>query len=376
MSAYPVQLGLADPEFEPLPAGTRAYVPVIKNKAGELRALTKASPAVWERMTPVIELVGPRKPPLTYKQQRIDGWILRVKAAVKSRPFFLDTVRLNASHPVDGALGKQAALSAIHECANRRGLSVVPVLRVDREGMRAVDLVRDSAASGGRGGALRYSILRAALPPSGSHTSVLAAALKRVDLDVARADVLIDLGYLAADDEVHPDDLKDALDEVLAVGKWRSVVLLGSSMPRMLGGIVTEGSLGEIPRREWTLWSALKAQHPSRLPTYGDFAIQNPAPPSDEGGGISMRANIRYTLGDRTLVVRGKGPVAQAGQEQYRELCQQLVSTPGFAGAAYTWGDDQISQCAAGTIEPGAQDQWRGAGSSHHFRVVTEQIMA
>lgn len=87
-----------------------------------------------------------------------------------------------------------------------------------------------------------------------------------------------------------------------------------------------------------------------------------------------MRANIRYTSDNVTLVARGRGAVVQEGREQYRELCRMLVDRPEFVGSAYSWGDEQIAACASGAIEPGWQNLWRGAGSSHHLRLVTEQV--
>jgi T4 beta protein len=52
------------------------------------------------------------------------------------------------------------------------------------------------------------------------------------------------------------------------------------------------------------------------------------------------------------------------------------VERPEFAGGDYSWGDAQILDCASGTQEPGSNNAWRGAGSSHHLRLVTEQLSA
>ena len=59
----------------------------------------------------------------------------------------------------------------------------------------------------------------------------------------------------------------------LAVGSWRSVVLLGTSIPSMLS-CIDEGSIGSLPRREWDLWSRLAQYDLSRIPSFGDYAIQ------------------------------------------------------------------------------------------------------
>jgi Beta protein len=143
----------------------------------------------------------------------------------------------------------------------------------------------------------------------------------------------------------------------------------------MLGGVVDEGTIGELPRREWELWSAMKRLSSGRVPTFGDYVVQHPEPPRDDiRGGPGMRANIRYTLHGSTLIARGRGSVIQEGREQYRELCQQLFGTPEFSGPDFSWADAEIAACARGEIQPGWQNHWRGAGSSHHFRLVIDQL--
>ena len=65
----------------------------------------------------------------------------------------------------------------------------------------------------------------------------------------------------------------------------------------------------------------------------------------------------------QTRSFRRSGPVTVEGNEQYQDLCQQLVQRPEFAGSGYSWGDSVIVKCASGSVEPGAQPTWRGAGT-------------
>lgn len=160
-----------------------------------------------------------------------------------------------------------------------------------------------------------------------------------------------------------------------AIGTWRCFVVVGTSMPKMMS-CVKEGTVGSIARREWDLWSALGGQQLERTPAFGDYAVQHPEPPLDDGGGNTMRANIRYTTDSETLVVRGRGPVSQEGNEQYHDLCQKLTSRSEFSGPAYSWGDGVIDACAKGVREPESQNLWRGAGTSHHVQVVTDAVRA
>lgn len=368
-----VQATLDQPEwFAPVLHGSAHYVAVVQNKSGELDALKHASPGTWDHMTPLIEIVGPRKVPEAYSGDTVAGWVKRVADAVEDRPCFLDTLRLRSRHPTSTRDGEKPALAVIHAAARKRRVACVPVLRL-ADSQAQVTLIRDAVLRDGRGVALRYPLLTAALPEGHTLESAVKAALGSVEVETTGADLLIDLGYLPPEQDVCAEDIARSVDQFTGVGEWRSVVLLGTSMPSMLGGVIAEGTMGEIPRREWELWAALKLTRPQRLPAFGDYMVQHPHPPQ-EGGGPSMRANVRYTTESMTLVVRGQGPIFVAGKEQYRTLCQMLVEHPQFAGRDYSWGDAQIADCASGVLEPGSNNAWRGAGSSHHLRRVTDQL--
>jgi hypothetical protein len=298
--------------------------------------------------------------------------VKRLKEAVGQHACFLDTLRLKATHPVRTNGRDVPVLSMIHDLAREHGIAFVPVLPVTAQvtvGHRR--LVRDTVITDGRGVALRYPMLRAVVLDT--HAAALSAALADLNVDVSSADLLIDVGWLSPDKDIQIEDVVEAVDDMRSVGHWRSMVLIGTSMPSQLGGSVPEGTVTALPRLEWNVWSELRSLNLPRQVTYGDYGIQHPTPPH-EPGGPGMRANIRYTDDLVTFIARGRGPFVQEGKAQYRTLCQQLVQLEQFKGRGYSWGDDVIFDCAHGHIEPGAQDLWRGAGTSHHLRLVTEQL--
>lgn len=57
--------------------------------------------------------------------------------------------------------------------------------------------------------------------------------------------------------------------------EWRSVVLLGSSIPPMMS-CIEEGTVGEIERREWELWEEIRISGLSRPLVFGDYTIPVP----------------------------------------------------------------------------------------------------
>lgn len=368
-----MQIPLLRPEpLVPLPVDSGCYVPALQNKPGELDALRHTSPQTWDHMTPLVHFVGPKDRTEPLSASTIRNWVAKVARAVDSHPFYLDVMRLDPTFAVATTKGEVPVLRQIYGQCRKRQLRYVPVMWVGQSTAAHRQLVQEAALEDGHGLALRFRI-RAVMPPFGTSLGAYAAAqLAEVGAEPGDTDLLVDLEYIDPDDELEPDDIAASLREMVAAGAWRSVVLLGTSIPTMMS-CVDEGGVGSLPRREWELWSQLKESDLPRLPSFGDYAIQNPHPPH-EGGGPGMRANIRYTANGDTLVARGQGPFHEEGKEQYRGLCQQLVARAEFAGSDYSWGDGVIDDCARGAIAPGAQNVWRGAGTSHHLEAVTEQL--
>jgi hypothetical protein len=352
------------------PVGSDHYLPALQARSGELRALAQADETTWERLTPIVHLaVRAQSGPLT--AGAIREQVRKVAASVGQHTVYLDTLRLGATHPVTAGKKTVPLLGAIYEQARKRKMCFVPVAHAGVTNPQQVELISNAVLQDGHGVGIRYRLRTVVPPASLSVHQYLSDLIESLCTSASDADLIIDLEYIDGDVELDCGDVARALSNMLAVGRWRSVALLGTSMPSALGE-VKEGTIGSLPRREWQLWNELRKAGLTRMPAYGDYAIQNPLPP--KGGGPGMRANIRYTTDSRTLVARGQGPVIQEGSEQYRELCEQLVSRQEFSGGGYTWGDGVIDDCAAGTIAPGAQGMWRGAGTSHHLRFVTEQV--
>lgn len=353
-----------------LPVSSDHYLPALQSRAGELRALANASKDTWEHLTPIIHLAG-RMQSTPLSAGAVREQVRKIAASVGQHTVYLDTLRLGSTHPVTAGKGTVPLLRAIYAQARKRKMCFVPLAHAGESDPQHVELISDAMLEDGHGVGIRYR-LRSVVPPAGATVEhYLSALLESLNTPVTDADLIVDLQYIDGDVELDPRDVARALSRMLAVGPWRSVVLLGTSMPSSLGD-VNEGTLGSLPRREWHLWGELHEKGLARMPAYGDYAIQNPLPP--KGGGPGMRANIRYTTDSETLIARGHGPVIQEGSEQYRELCEQLVGCTGFSGDDYTWGDRIIHECATGMIAPGAQDMWRGAGTSHHLRFITEQL--
>lgn len=366
-----LQLRVGTP-FQPLPGGSAHYVAALQTKPGELDALGRATEDTWSKFIPLIQIVGPKSPREQINAGNITTWTGNISDAVGQHPIFLDILRLKATHPVVTGGGVQMpVLERIYWSARKRSLTFVPVFRVDDTSTAYAQMVTDAADCDCRGLALRLPIRTLAPPPGMTVTDHLAAVLSSLHADVDTTDLLLDLGFIEPDTEIHADDVARKLVPALKVGNWRSVALLGTSIPSMLS-CIPEGTVGAIKRQEWEVGTGLSKLGLDRLPAFGDYAIQHPTPPQDGGG--SPRANIRYTTSSATVVARGRGPVYEDGPVQYIGLSEQIATQAEFSGPTYTWGDEIIDGCAKREVDPGSQRMWRGAGTSHHLRFVTDQI--
>lgn len=368
-----MQMPLLKPEpFEPLPINTKRYVPALQAHAGERDALSHVTPDTWKQMTPLIHVVGPKTPPEAFRAETVRGWMKRIAKSVGTHPIYLDVARMNPIHSTLNGDGKTAVLECIFEASRQLGLRFMPVAWVGESTKKHRRLVQNAALLDGHGLALRYRIRRYVPPLGTSIRDFVSAELAALGREADDADLILDLEYVDPDDELDPAGMAASIKQLLAVGPWRGVVLLGSTIPSVMS-CIEEGTVDSVPRKEWELWSQLQHCDLDRMPAFGDYGIQNPHPPHDPGG-PGMRANIRYTADGKTLIARGSGPFYEEGNAQYKDLCEKLVTRKEFAGRDFSWGDSVIDDCAHGAVEPGAQRIWRGAGTSHHLRTVIEQL--
>ena len=366
---------LAPPAFDhPLRFGSDHYVPILKSKAGELNALTRATEGTWDRMTPLIEGMGAAGIDDLPSRSTYPNLANRLALAVSGgRPFYLDFPWLDSRSRVNIRVkGHQFAVNAIehvHADCRSAGLAFIPVLSPIHDAGRA-PLVRAAIERDGRGVCLRVQI-SGVVWEEGLATT-LDRLLQATGASRSHADLLLDLSYLPSPPGFEARHIQRVIEELNHLEDWRSLILAGTVIPASGAGW-PEGGITEVPRHEWQLYRSLRGLQPRRMPAYGDFAVQHPEPP--EGGGPGMRASIRYTSDELVLFARGHA-LLEHGTGQYHELCQLLVDRQEYLGSRFSWGDDVIGRTASGASPPGGEPLWRGAGTSHHLALMAAAMAA
>lgn len=139
---------------------------------------------------------------------------------------------------------------------------------------------------------------------------------------------------------------------------------------------VPKDSAAFVAREEFLHWSALAQSLRHKVPLkFGDYGIVYPY---FDGPQISVNANakIRYTAAQSWMVVRGHSLYRPPDSLQYRSLADQVISDKCFSGANFSWGDQQILDCARGQRGPGSLGDWVAIGTNHHLELVARQVQS
>jgi len=186
-----IQIPLLKPQLlEPLPIDESALRGRLAEQDGRAGCPLHVSATTWERLTPLIEVVGPKtpKPPLT--RTSVAAWVKRVADAVGTHPFYLDILRLDPSMPVAVKDGEEPVLGRMYAEARKRRMRFVPVVHVGESTNQHRQLVSEAALEDGNGVALRYR-MRTVTPSAGlGHDDVLRTHLSDLGVAVEEADLL------------------------------------------------------------------------------------------------------------------------------------------------------------------------------------------
>lgn len=348
--------------------GSNHYVPVLKVKRGEKAALRSLAPPLFQRITPLLEIVERRPDKASSLRVHLDTAFkdLAASAAPFSR-VFLDAREIAP----DGAAAAQAAFDRAAE----EGMSFTPVTGVNRNADVAAALAHSQMGVALRltrqefeAGGLNQAIHR--------FLSIHGLAPEALDLivDLGAVDDMVSFGVMA---------LADAfLAEVPFLTRWRTLTVSGCAFPATMGGI-KRNAHGTVERSDWLAWrDGLFANRNGipRLPAYSDCVIQHPS--GVEGFDprtMAGAAAIRYTAGDAWLLIKGESTRNIPPSGQFPQLAEQLVYGPlskFYSGAKHCSGCASIKDAADGAPKHGSLELWRRLGTIHHLHAVMDDLAA
>lgn len=351
------------------------YVPILAGKAGEYRALRELPGGIKQSLTPLIEI-----PPIPWDFEHdtpactIDTHIQGTAKTVldhwgAGNVAFIDMFTLEDEANMNTG---EHPLAYLFEDARQRNLALIPVTGINRPDDYQM-AVRNVAAVDSRGACVRITIDDQA--NSVNISAALDQVLELLHLGRSNIDLLFDLGpMLPAHQATYLLTARNAIDTLPSLDEWRTFTISGGAFPNDTSGFDRD-AVSLSPRTEWRVWRMLADLQADlrRMPAFSDYSIDGPGHEQLDFRIIKMNANIRYTHTSDWVVVKGH-VIKKGAPTQYPALAQVLRNRPEYSGAAFSWGDQYIDQCAAGQCGPGNATTWRQVGVNHHSTFVVQQI--
>lgn len=341
------------------------YVPVLKAKLGEKKALQLISTDVQKRVTPLLEIVARTEKPTV--AAHLDTAFKDLAESVQPYPrCFLDAREIAADGP--------SAAEEVFRRANAAGMSFTPVTGITRS-------VDTAAALHHRTPGIALRLTRDEFE-NGSLADLIESFMRRHGLAIEESDLIIDLGPV--------DDL--IVDGVIALTRaflaavpdhtrWRTFTVSACAFPISMGGVERD-SHDLVERTDWTAWrDGLRARRSTlpRLPTFSDYAIQHPS--GVEGFDfrtMQVSASVRYTSSDHWLRIKGESTRRNPPSAQFPMLATQLVYghlRSHFRGADHCRGCAAVKASADGVGRGlGSPTAWRRIGTIHHITTAVEGL--
>lgn len=201
------------------------------------------------------------------------------------------------------------------------------------------------------------------------NTSVVEHAIELLRLPEQLLDVIIDVEYIENIDERLATETVASFDQVGRLGHFRSMALLGGSVPPTLENT----NMWQQPRREEELWKAVRSATRKEI-RLGDYGVTHPFQ------GTSYRSNhvsLKYASGRSWTFCRERmsnNDQATISMDEnsrahtLRRVCQKLVNTEHFTGAGFSWGDHELSEAARGRGDGlGSTSKPVAYATSHHL---------
>lgn len=348
------------------------YVPLLRWRAGEYRALKRLSDACRQRTVPLIEVLPPDydfalRQPKKHIDEQLKPFAKQIEDHWPGRPALVDGVQIDP--PTRMGDGRHP-LAFIFDEARAKGLNLVPVTALDRDASYQQS-VQGIIAADGRGVGLRCGLEEALDPDFEANVRGLLAQL---GCPANAVDILLDLGNPKFDPQ---DPLIAIITSVLASGgifaSAKSVTMLATSFPDSLTTL--QYGLDFLPRREWLLYKALMAALPDpvRRPGFGDYAVAAVEFPKGDMRFMRGSPNVRYAVDDAWLVAKAKRQKSN-NHHAYPGLCGALVASGRFAGRAFSEGSKYIDGCRLGTEKMGNPTTWKWVATNHHITKVVADL--
>lgn len=346
------------------------YVPIIKGKLNDLRAVGALSSGVREIIKPLIETMPVNREKNT-TEEHVFKFCDYIRKHVPLGEVFVDFFGLFPDESVED--GTNAIIYG-YRLLKSLGRTVTPVYGLERNDDLWEELGKLAMAFG-KGFTFRLRRDDLADYLIDETWGAILERTAQMGLRPQDVDILLDFADLS---DTTVSEITDIAYSFLwhnqRIRDFRSVIVAGSSALKTVTDVGKDDQK-EVLRTELHLWSELWRDMPDDFkPVYGDYGVIHPDF-SDLGPNKYMNAKIRYTAGDKILYFRGHGLLhPEKDYVQYHGLASLVRSDTRFRGRGYSFGDAYLDNCAQRQSTHGSPATWVKADMNHHLTYVALQV--
>lgn len=349
------------------------YVPMLKAKQGEFQALRNLTSWTKDSVRPLLEAApldgyGDNEPAPT--KPEVHTSLSRISKQIETSwgvdlPFFLDLGYVEGDPRLSAGLHP---LERVFDDLRERGARGTPVTSLTRDASYQ-EAVGVTAGEDSRGVCVRLTPSDLEDPEEAiAATLELARALEVAVEDV---DLILDLGTLPQSIGTSVLAVDVTLRNLERRDDWRSITVASTGFPSVAD--FDADSINFARRSDWDLWQRIQNRDLPRSPSFGDYGVfgtqgvASGPPPR-----FAPSPNLRYTTDDDWLVLKARGP--KHGNDQFNDLCADLVKRDEYSGSDFSWADGYIQRCADNIDGPGNATKWIEVGTNHHITFVDDQL--
>jgi hypothetical protein len=202
---------------------------------------------------------------------------------------------------------------------------------------------------------------------------VIDDIIDRLDLIPENVNVIIDLRDVTKESITEIQQKIEKTIESIEDYNFRFASIAGCSLTSMINEMVPkQNSTGNVLRREYVAWKAIKVAYPSTNILFGDYGIVSP---NSADGIRTPHANgkIRHTIKDEYFIVRGHSRSQGNKGEQMYDLSEIVVDSHNYLGESFSWGDSRIKDCSKRLFK-GNLGGWVAIDTNHHLQFVLTDV--
>ena len=346
------------------------YMPIIKGKANDLKALGRMPKSLLAITSPLVELLPPDEPDkVAAAEQHFAKFASQIR---KYCPGQAVNVDLHAISPKQLLLDGSPALELTFAQLHGLGVPFTPVFGFDHE-PELWDRILPIVRSEGRG--ITFRIRRDDLQSASESVSDIVDRALSAGIKTSSINLSIDLGSIADLDGSELVEARTHVEEFIEyanlMADFGTLSLSASSMPRDVSDVPQNGAM-KVSRREFSLWGAVQGNIRDIDIAYGDYGIIHPNF-SDKIVATHANGKIRYTSDLDIHIFRGHSLRTGLKYGQYQEIAARVTSSKFYQGPDYSFGDWRTWGCARGELSTGNLGTWVEADMNHHMVFAAAQ---